>query len=182
MSHAIARHFKLDDPRYKAKHTIIYDGLFCEKELQNKPAPEPANPYKFEFILTGALCKGKGQAEAIHALRIVVRSFPETHLHLVGDGDMRELKHLADNFGLSENITFWGYKKTCLNASRRLTPALCARATKASAALPLSIWQRGFPLSVIMEAQHPKSSKVGKRDFDFFTQEVANNSLTACSV
>lgn len=111
MSHAIARHFKLDNGKEDSTHTVIYDGLFFEKELLTKPSSKPANSEKFEFILTGALCKGKGQTEAIHALRIVMRSFPETHLHLVGDGDMRELKHLTDNFGLNKNITFWGYQE-----------------------------------------------------------------------
>lgn len=108
MSHAIAKHFQVDDAEQNPQHTVIYDGVFPEKAFPEQ-APRTAEP--FSFVLAGALCAGKGQTEAIHALRIAKRTFPDVHLHLVGDGDMRTLKYLADNLGLNDNITFWGYQE-----------------------------------------------------------------------
>ena len=162
MSHAIARHFKLENAKDGSKHAVIYDGLFSEKQLLHKPAPAPLNPQKFEYLLTGALCEGKGQKEAMQALRIVVRSFPKTHLHLIGDGDMRELKYLADNLGLSNNITFWGYQENISEYLAKANAGLMCSRNEGFGRVTLEYMAAGIPVIGYKGGATPEIIESGK--------------------
>lgn len=94
------------------KSTVVYNGL-----------PVVNWPYKFQprelsalshvkLIMAGSLHEGKGHSDAIDALRLIVKSFPNARLLIVGDGDQDYkacLKIKADHAGVRSNLVFEGY-------------------------------------------------------------------------
>ncbi|MEW6404501.1 MAG: glycosyltransferase, partial [Chloroflexota bacterium] len=72
--------------------------------------PKPENPPQFEkMIWVGRMTPEKGLAYLIQAMRKVVDAFPNTHLDLVGDGELRpSFETQVAELGLSENIHFLG--------------------------------------------------------------------------
>ncbi len=61
------------------------------------------------IINVGRLVKEKNQETLLRAFALVQQKIPEAHLHMVGDGYLREyLQSLTDELGLSQHVTFHG--------------------------------------------------------------------------
>lgn len=89
----------------------IYNPLDLEM-IQKKMIEE--NPYdmdKVNFVATGRLTYQKGFDILIDAFTQVRSQIENAHLTIVGQGELeQELKEQARNLGLSDNITFAGFK------------------------------------------------------------------------
>jgi glycosyltransferase involved in cell wall biosynthesis len=79
------------------------------------------NSEKFRFsenqlVLAGRLVGFKGHRYALEALKILKIDFPDILLLIIGIGELeQELKDLASNLGVSENIKFLGYSSEVEN-------------------------------------------------------------------
>ncbi len=63
-----------------------------------------------DILYVGRLSKGKGIEYLIQAIPRISKKFPETKLHIVGEGDMeRNLKDLANKLGIEDKAIFHGY-------------------------------------------------------------------------
>ncbi len=83
---------------------VIYDGLDPKVSLGRK------EKQPFSIITIGRLIKSKGIELCIRAFSIIANSFPESYLHILGDGPERKnLKDLAGQLGISEKVTFKGH-------------------------------------------------------------------------
>jgi glycosyltransferase involved in cell wall biosynthesis len=84
---------------------VIYNGV--NASLYEPAAGTPSGPLR--LITVGALAPLKGQAHAIQAMRLVGDAGVDARLVLVGSGpDEAELRHLANEIGVAERITFAG--------------------------------------------------------------------------
>lgn len=72
---------------------------------------------KFVFSLVGLIHPCKGQETAIRALGILNKSFAydNVQLMIVGGGDVKTLKELAVEIGVSERVAFLGYTENPFN-------------------------------------------------------------------
>lgn len=61
------------------------------------------------ILYVGPLMERKGLKYLIHAMRDVLKEFPDTGLVLVGSGDRIRLDLLAEDLGVRENIRFTGF-------------------------------------------------------------------------
>lgn len=65
----------------------------------------------FKVITMGRLTKQKGQWHLIRAFSEVVKERPNAKLYILGDGELEvDLKKLAKELGLKENVIFLGYQ------------------------------------------------------------------------
>ena len=70
------------------------------------PAPEC-----FNLVSVGRLCHQKGYDIMLKDLQYAVWKRKDLHLYLIGDGpDRKKLEKLADQLGISQNVTFLGHK------------------------------------------------------------------------
>lgn len=77
------------------------------EELYNKPCYNQNH----NLIAVGRLSKEKGFNDLIDIIEKVKKDIPDIHLNLVGDGSEKEnLKLKVKNLGLTNNITFCGFK------------------------------------------------------------------------
>ncbi len=113
ISKAIYLHF-FGNSSKKCAH-IVYNGISSNIELQRLhelgiSSWKHGRP--FTFALVGLIHPNKGQDVAIKALSRIADDFPDIRLLIVGDGSteqLAQLKKLAENLGVSEQIEFWGY-------------------------------------------------------------------------
>lgn len=63
-----------------------------------------------EIVFLGRLVKRKGVAELIDAFQLLIRTNPDTHLVIAGDGPQRrQLEDKVSKMGLSSKVKFLGY-------------------------------------------------------------------------
>lgn len=68
------------------------------------------NKDPFKIIFLSRLTKGKGCLEAIQAIEILVKEFPNVKLFMVGEGEMKcELLKYVINHDLGKNVEFTGW-------------------------------------------------------------------------
>ncbi|QHQ60688.1 glycosyltransferase [Anaerocolumna sedimenticola] len=90
----------------------IYNGLPVDKyEIKNKELfPEPY----INLIISGTICEGKGQIEAIEMMeQLMILGYKNIYLYIVGSGSIdyvNQLKNTVKNKGLLNNIRFLGFK------------------------------------------------------------------------
>lgn len=66
----------------------------------------------FTFITIGLLDENKNHALTLMSLKIVLQKFPEVRLKIIGNGPLlKELKTLAVNLGIANNVHFLGTLK-----------------------------------------------------------------------
>lgn len=90
------------------------------------------------MTMVGTFKRQKGHVVLVDAMRELVPRFPDLHVLLAGDGELRaEIERLARSAGVSERVHFLG--------SRRDVPALLAASD--SFVLP-SLWE-GLPIALV---------------------------------
>jgi len=78
--------------------------------IEWKIATEVKEYTRKDILYVGRLSKGKGIEYLIQAIPRISKKFPETKLHIVGEGDMaRNLKDLANKLGIEDKTIFHGY-------------------------------------------------------------------------
>lgn len=88
------------------KINVVHCGI--ETERFSEVAEMPEGPLRLAAI--GRFVEQKGQMDLIHALAKAVRSHPDIHLTLIGDGEMRPaLEAAIAQHGLAENVTLTGW-------------------------------------------------------------------------
>lgn len=92
----------------KSRVIQIYDGVDVDNCLDSKH-----DINKIGFV--GRIIEGKGQAQAIRALDILVNQYEkkDLKLYIVGSGDKNyidELKEMVKDLGLESHVIFVGYK------------------------------------------------------------------------
>ncbi|NJL38100.1 MAG: glycosyltransferase family 4 protein [Leptolyngbyaceae cyanobacterium SM1_4_3] len=94
------------------RNHIIYNGVASVSEfdrlLQITSLSIRDNKF-FTFALLGVLLPHKGQDIAIRALALLVESFPQTRLLIVGQGNDARLRELAIELNVQNNVEFWGH-------------------------------------------------------------------------
>lgn len=112
VEHDLIFNFRLNRDRV----TTIYNGYdidliqkMAEKEIEPEHKKIFSND-KRVFISIGRQTDQKGQWHLIRAFAEVNKKYPETHLVLLGQGELRDyLEELVQEFGLKEKIHFLGY-------------------------------------------------------------------------
>ena len=89
ISNAVREAFVQSEALYK--HTTVYNGVAWEKDMQifkkNSKSRERHNlDNEYQFSIVGQIHPAKGQLEAIEALSIVSRTYPNVRLNIVGFG------------------------------------------------------------------------------------------------
>ena len=102
---------------------VIRNGLFTQEELGrlNEHRRLDASGGGMVFACIGNLMSSKRQEEAIEALSLVIRKYPEARLMLVGSGEegyIARLRDLCGKLGLNEVVEFTGYVADPVQAVR----------------------------------------------------------------
>ncbi|RZA03174.1 MAG: glycosyltransferase [Sphingobacteriaceae bacterium] len=73
----------------------------------------PVSQSGINFLAVGRFVEKKSPSSVVKAFKIVVDKFPDAHLTMVGSGTLLEpTKHLADELGLKEKISFPGVQSS----------------------------------------------------------------------
>jgi glycosyltransferase involved in cell wall biosynthesis len=124
------------DPKHWHKLHIIHCGVTPER-YDGAPDPKGA-----ALVFVGRLAPVKGLPILLRALAPLKERHPQIHLTVIGDGPGRSaLQHQTDAAGLTENVTFVGYK----------SQSEVAEALRAADMLVLPSFAEGVPV-VLMEA------------------------------
>ncbi len=125
------------DERDWTKLHIVHCGI-DPLRYQGKTTARSGN----QLLFVGRLAGVKGVPLLLGALPELAGDFPDLRLVLIGDGpDRAELEHRAERLGISEMVTFAGYK----------SQTEVAKALMESDALVLPSFAEGVPV-VLMEA------------------------------
>lgn len=99
----LSRWAKFDTwPRLKVVHCGIVPEAFGQ--------PRPLTDGSLRMVSIGRFVEQKGQMVLVLAMAELVKTHPDAHLALVGDGEMRpDLEHAIREHGLERNITLTGW-------------------------------------------------------------------------
>ncbi len=134
-------------PDVASKARVIYNGLSPSSQIpvgetrtgQSEPVSKEI-PY---LVFSGRIVPEKGLATLLTSIALLVPTFPEIRLKIVGDGPYQfALRSLADTLGITNNCDFVGWKST--DETEQI-------ASGAIAAIVPSIWAEPFGL-VALEA------------------------------
>jgi len=104
----------------KKKINIIYNGVASKDDFDsyyNQSENKLKRNSSYTFAIVGNIHKSKGQELSIKALSIVIETYPDTRLLIVGDGeDMGRIKTLVKSLGVEANVDFRGYIKNPYDA------------------------------------------------------------------
>jgi glycosyltransferase involved in cell wall biosynthesis len=92
---------------------ILYNGILKKEQfkslrLQAEKAAAESTHRPFTFCIIGLIQATKGQIQAIQALSIVLKKYPQTQLWVVGKGDTKPLEDLITRQNLSTNVRLKG--------------------------------------------------------------------------
>lgn len=97
----------------EGKISTIYN--HCDAQLLRSLCQETeigVDPDKINYVTMGRLNKQKGQWHLIRAFGEVVKSIPNAHLYIMGEGELeQQLKSLISELKLDDSVTMTGYIK-----------------------------------------------------------------------
>lgn len=91
---------------------VIPNGIAWESdfdELHDYVQKKKTDSNHFTFTLVGLIHPNKGQKIAIKATSIIAKKYPSVRLIIVGGGEIDQLKLLAKELSVENNIQFSGY-------------------------------------------------------------------------
>ena len=95
------------------KISVIPNGI--ELSMFNNVTPLRVQEAGTKIVWVGRMVEVKGLVYLFSAMRIIVSSYPNSKLTLMGDGPLKDkLERLAGEMSLTANITFMGYVKYSL--------------------------------------------------------------------
>ncbi len=125
-------------PNHWDKIKVVHCGI----EPAHFPAPLPLPQGGPRFVAIGRFVEQKGQLLALEALATLIKTHPDAHLTLIGDGEMRpQIEERITTLGIGDHITLTGW----VDENRILTELQNAHA------LLMPSFAEGLPM-VIMEA------------------------------
>lgn len=97
-----------------AKKYIIYNGVIFKAEcnVMRKRVIKSKKSLGYLFAIVGKLSSSKGQEQAIRALALLRKDYPNTRLIIVGSGNneyLEYLKKLCYDLNIEDQVEFWGY-------------------------------------------------------------------------
>lgn len=98
---------------FENKSTVLYNIIdvdaLKEKMLLDK------NKYNYDLVFLGRLTYPKNPQRLTEILELVVKKLPQVKMAIIGTGDLEEeIKSLAAEKGLSDNISFLGFQSNPL--------------------------------------------------------------------
>lgn len=102
--------------RWRVVHNGIDVRGFRETVRSRREEPEPLpdggdGTDGVTYLHVGRYIPGKAQADLLAAMARVVERHPDSHLYLVGWGDLEDaLRDAADRLGIAENVSVTGYQ------------------------------------------------------------------------
>jgi glycosyltransferase involved in cell wall biosynthesis len=99
---------KYSDRILPAKISVVYNAVNIEQEFSLNTPIEKQNGI-FYVALVGRKSSGKGQKDAIEAIRILLQSHQKVHLWLIGDEFEKyseDLKDRVKSLGINDSVTF----------------------------------------------------------------------------
>ncbi|AXI45928.1 colanic acid biosynthesis glycosyltransferase WcaL [Sulfitobacter sp. SK012] len=121
-----------------AKIEVVHCGI--DPSRFPEPAPLPKGPAR--FVAIGRFVEQKGQLILLDAMARLRASHPDTHLTLIGDGELRpQIEARVDALGIRDQVTLTGW----VDEARILSEL------EAAHALVMPSFGEGLPM-VIMEA------------------------------
>lgn len=143
-SNFIKKHFEDKLSRNKGIE-VIYNGVFFRNDCQELPLPQPSiNNY--DFLLLGSLSRSKGLEDAINALSIVLQSFPNARLIIMGDGSRTMFQNLAMSLNISENVKFYNYQNDPTNVIKKSFALLNCSRNEAMGRVTVEAMLLGIPV------------------------------------
>jgi glycosyltransferase involved in cell wall biosynthesis len=107
MKNDLIKYLKIKEDKIK----VIYNPLEINKIIFQTNGDNPYLVNKINFLGVGRLTKQKGFDILIRAFSIVVKEIPNSHLTILGEGELlNELENLAYDLGLNNKISFEGFK------------------------------------------------------------------------
>jgi glycosyltransferase involved in cell wall biosynthesis len=120
----------------------IYNGALRLRSCENEKRPGKTG---FTLLYVGRLVPVKNHTLLLNAFRAALSSMPDLRLWMVGEGSERpKLEALADELGISNQITFWGQQ---LDVAPFFSAADAFIMSSTSEGLPMSLIQ-AFSLGV----------------------------------
>ena len=114
VSHLAAKDLNELFPETKSKTTVIPIGInlqsFAPVEWKN------ASPTAFQIVHVGGFSFEKNHHGLLSIFEQWLHRFPDSHLHLIGDGPMRaEIEQAVATKKLTNKISFYGFSKEAVN-------------------------------------------------------------------
>ena len=109
ISNSIEKHFHLE--KHKTSH-VIYNGIFSHAEfIRNKTISKRLlfKEAKVNLVMVGLVRSYKGHEDAVMATALLLKETKNIYLNIVGTGDTKEIKKLAETLGISDRVIFKGY-------------------------------------------------------------------------
>jgi glycosyltransferase involved in cell wall biosynthesis len=124
LSNAVRNYMMTADGIDGSKVEVIYQGFDFEKlsateEDRRRVRAELNLEDRFVIGCIGQLFETKGQSFLLKALSLVADQVPNGHLLFLGGGDPKPFEDLARELGLSDRVTFAGFRKdvpACMKA------------------------------------------------------------------
>ena len=112
VSKAVAERYAGRWPPRGGRWRVVHNGIdvrgFREEVRSRDPDGDPSGT---TYLHVGRYIPGKAQCDLLHAMASVVERHPDSHLYLVGWGDLEEsLRETADRLGIAANVSVTGYQ------------------------------------------------------------------------
>ncbi len=109
----VKQHYEKKIKPVAKKLIVIPNGI----EIEDKQPVAPSGLKKEKIVLTaGRLSPEKGLEYLIKAARMVLNKMENVRFIIAGDGPLKnELEQMADEYGITYNVTFTGYQKDVKN-------------------------------------------------------------------
>jgi glycosyltransferase involved in cell wall biosynthesis len=104
MKEKLVRVFGLPDEKVFVIPVGVNEDVFAVKRKEREKDGQ------IRLLFVGRLVREKGLDVLLKALKKVLQKRPKTHLTIIGEGPLKnEYKRLAENLGITKNITFVGW-------------------------------------------------------------------------
>ncbi len=114
VSHMAAKDLNKLFPETASKTTVIPIGI--NQQSFSPVAWKNASPTAFQIVHVGGFSFEKNHKGLLSIFEQWIGRYPDSHLHLVGDGPLRaEIEQIVFHKKLSDKITFYGFSKNALS-------------------------------------------------------------------
>jgi glycosyltransferase involved in cell wall biosynthesis len=148
VSESVRNHYPLCE-RKRPIH-VIYNGIAWKADFEHFYDEALSRPnvghHHYTFASIGLLHPSKGHDQAIKALSIVAKHYPQVRLLLVGGGSVEKLKCLVNELDLHNNVVFLGYIHDPFQVYRSVDGVLVCSANEAMGRVAVEAMAMGIPV------------------------------------
>ncbi len=125
---------------------VIYDGV-CEIEEKDISKKEWNGKESFNLLLAGTISEGKGQKEAVLAMKEVVRrGYTECKLYLAGNGETENLKEFIKKQKVEKYVCVLGYVDNINELRKNMDVSLMCSSAEAFGLVTVESMKAGVPV------------------------------------